>query len=86
MLRFCFVEITMGNTRPKDNPPPECPNMLVWTENDASTYHFKIPLLLALIISGRVRVHTMYLIMWTILYQSSRSGARTLVVRKKTAV
>ena len=76
----------MGNTRPKDNPPLEGPRMLGWTATDASTHHFKITLPLALRISGRVRVPLMYIIMWTILSQSSRSVAQTLVVRNATAV
>ena len=60
--------------------------MLGWTANDAPKHHFKIPLPLALRISGSVRVLLMYLIMWTIVAQSSRSGAQTLVVRNATAV
>ena len=83
---FCFVELTMGNMRPKDNPPPEFPHMLGWTENYASTQHFKITLLLALRISSIVRVPLMYLIIWPILSRLSRSGARTLVVRNVAAV
>ena len=86
VLSFCFMELTMGNPRPKDNPPPECPRMLGWTANDASTHHFKIPLPLALRINSSVRVTLMYLIMWTILAQSSRPGARNLVVRNATSV
>ena len=76
----------MGNPRPKYNPPPEFPRMLGWTENDASTHHFKIPPLLELRISGSVRVPLMYFIMWTNLAQLSRSGDRTIVVRNATAV
>ena len=76
----------MRNLRPKDNPPPEFPRMLGWTENYASTHHFKIPRLLVLRISGSVRVPLMCIIMWTILSQTSRSGARTLVVRNARAV
>ena len=76
----------MGNLRPKDNPPPEFPRMLGWTENYASTRHFKIPLRLDLRISGIVRMPLMYLIMWTILAQWSRLGARTLVVRNTIAM
>ena len=83
---FCFVEITMGNPCHKDNPPPECPHMIGWTANDVSTHHFKILLPLALRISGIVRVPLMYLIMWTILSQSSRLGAHTRVVRNAIAV
>jgi hypothetical protein len=43
----------------------ECPHMLGCTANDASTHHFKMPLPLALSISGIVRVPLMYLIKWT---------------------
>jgi hypothetical protein len=62
--------------------------MLGCTANDASTHHFRMPLPLALSISGivRVRVPLMYLIKWTNLFQSSLSGARTLVVRNAIAV
>ena len=74
VLIFCFVEVTMVNPRPKYNPPPEFPHVLVWTANNVSTNHFKIPLPLALQISSSVRMPLIYLIMWTILAQSSRSG------------
>ena len=86
VLSFCFVELTMGYLLLNDNPPPECPRMLGWIANNASTHHFKIPPPLALRISGSVRVPLMYLTMWTILAQLSRSGAQTLVVRNATAV
>ena len=85
-VEFCFVELTTVNPRPKDNPPPECPRMLGWTSNDASTHHFKIPLPSALRISDSVRVPLMYLIMWTILSQSSRSGDQIISVRNATSV
>jgi hypothetical protein len=62
VLSFCLVELTMVNLRPKDRPHLECPRMLGWTANDASTHHFKLPLPLALKISGIVRVPLMYLI------------------------
>ena len=74
----------MGNPRPKENPPTECPRILGWTANDASTHHFKIPLPLALIISGSVRVPLMYLIMWNILAQLYRLDACTTVFRNAT--
>jgi hypothetical protein len=76
----------MGKPRPKDRPPPECPRMLVWTANDASTHHFKMPLPLALNISGTLWVPLMYLIRWTNLVQSSLSGSHTLVVQNAIAV
>ena len=85
-LSFCFVELIMGNPLPKDNPPLEFPHILGWTESDASTHHFKIPLLLALRIRDSVRMPLVYIIMWTILAQSSRSGARNLVIRNATPV
>ena len=86
VLNFCFVELTVGNPLPKDNPPPECPGVLGWIAKDASTHNFKITLLLTLRMSGSSCVPLMYLIMWTILSQSYRSGAFTLVVRNSTAV
>jgi hypothetical protein len=86
VLSFCLVEITMGNPHPKDRPPPECPRMLGWTANDASTHHFKMPLPLALTISSIIQVPLMYLIMWTNLVQSSLSGSRTLIVKNAIAV
>ena len=85
-VEFFFVELTMVNLLPKDNPPPECPRMLGWTANDASTHHFKIPLPLALRISGSVRLPLMCLIVWTNLAQSYRSCAQTILVRNATAV
>jgi hypothetical protein len=86
VLSSCLVELAMGNTRPKDRPPLECPRMLGWTVNDESTHHFKMPLQLALKIIGIVRVPLMYLLMWTNLVQSSLSGSRTLVVKNAIAV
>ena len=86
VLSFCFVELTTGNPHPKDNTPPECPRMLGWTANNAPTHHFKIPLLMVLRMSSSVRVPLMYLIMWTILAQSPRSGAQNIVGRNATAV
>jgi hypothetical protein len=63
VLSFCLVELTMGNPLPKeDSPPPECLLMLGWTANDASTHHIKMPLPLALRISGSVRVPLRYFI------------------------
>jgi hypothetical protein len=76
----------MGKPRPRDSPPPECPHMLGCTANGASTHHFKMPLQLALSISGMVRVPLMYLIKWTKLFQSSLLGAHTLVVRNAIAL
>jgi hypothetical protein len=52
VLIFCLVELTMGKPRPGDSPPPECPRMLGCTANDVSTHHFKMPLPLAVRISG----------------------------------
>jgi hypothetical protein len=86
VLSFCLVELTMGNPRPRDNPPPECPRMLGCTANDASTHHFIMPLPLSLRTSGIVRAPLMYLIKCTNLFQLSLSGARTLVVRNASAV
>jgi hypothetical protein len=86
VLSFCLVELTMGNPHPKDRPPPDCPLMLGWTANDTSTHLFKIPLPLALTISGIVRVPMMYLIRWNNLVQSSLSGSRTLVIKNAIVV
>ena len=74
VLSFCFVEITIGNPRPKYNPPPECPRMLGWTANDASTHHFKMPLPLALRISSSVLVLLMYLIIFFVPFYYNRLG------------
>ena len=60
MLRFCFVELTIGNPCPKDKPPPEFPRISIWTENDASTHHFKISIPLALRVSESLCVPLMY--------------------------
>jgi hypothetical protein len=85
VLSFYFVELTIGNPHPRDSPTPKCPCMLGCTSNDASTHHFRMPLLLALKISGIIRVPLMYLLRWTNLVQSSLLGARTLVVRNAIA-
>jgi hypothetical protein len=86
VLSFCLVELTMGNPRPRDNPSPGSPRMLGSTANDASTHHFRMPLPLALKISGILQVPMMYLIKWTNLFQLSMPGDRTLVVRNAIAV
>ena len=44
VMSFYFVELTIGNQRPKDKPTPEYPRMLGWTANDASTHHLKFHL------------------------------------------
>ena len=41
---FCLVEMTIGNTHPKYRPPLECPRIVRWIVNDASTHHLKIHL------------------------------------------
>ena len=69
VLRFCLVDLTVGNARSNDNTPLQCPRILVWTENNASTHHFKIPPLLALRTSGSVGVPMMYRIIWTTMVQ-----------------
>ena len=83
---FCLVELTIGKPWPKESPPPECPRMFGWTANDASTHHLRMPLPLALKISGIFLVPLMYFIRWTNLAQSSLSGSRTRVVRNAIAV
>jgi hypothetical protein len=80
VLSFCLVDLTMGNPLTKDSPPPLCPHMLGWTVNAASTHHFKMPVPLALRISGSVHLPLRYFIRWISLFQSSLSGACTLVV------
>jgi hypothetical protein len=86
VLSFCLVELTIGNPRPKDRPPPQCPRMLGWKANDASTHHFKMSLPLALTVSGIARVPMMYLIRWTNLVQISLSAYHTIVVTNAIAV
>ena len=86
VFSFCLVELTIGNPLPKDSPPPECPRMFGWTANDASTHHFRMPLPLALRIRGIDRVPLRYFMRWLSFFQSSLSGARTLVVRNAMAV
>ena len=43
-VELLFVELTIGNTRTKDKPPPECPCVLRWTEKmhppTISKFHF----------------------------------------------
>ena len=86
VLIFCFLELTIGNPRPKNKPPPKCPLILGWTANDASTHHFKIPLPLALRFSERLIVPLRYPIRCTNLSKPSSPGARTLVIRNAMAV
>ncbi len=86
VLSFCLVELTMGYPLPKDRLPLLCPRMLGWTANAASTHHFKMPVLMALRISGSVRVPLRYFIRWTSLIQSSLSDACTCVVKNAVAV
>ena len=86
LLIFCLVGLTIGNLHPKDKPPPECPRILEWTSNDASTRHFNIPLLLALRVSEKLIVPLRYCIICTNFSLSSSLGDRTLVVRNVMAV
>ena len=66
-----FVELIIGNPRPKDKPPSKYPRILGWTENDAPTQLLKIPLTLALRVSKSLLVPLMYCIIFTNLAQSS---------------
>ena len=86
VLSFCFVELTIGNPHPKDKTPPECPLILGWTANDASTHHLKIPFPLVLRVSEILCVPLMYHIRCTNSTQSSLLGAHTLVVINTMAV
>ena len=86
MLSFCFVELTIGNPLSKYNPPTECPHILGWNANDASTCHLKIPFQLELRLSEVLRVILMYCIRCTILSQSPSSCARTLFFINATDV
>ena len=70
----------IGNPRPKDDPTPECPQILVWTSSDASTHHLKIPLPLSMRVSIILHVPLIYCIRCTKLAQSSSLGASTLFV------
>jgi hypothetical protein len=81
VLSFCLVDVTMGNPRPNDSPPPVCPLISGCTAKDPSTHHLSMPVEAALNISGRVLVPQRYLIIWANLVQSSVSGSLTLVVR-----
>ena len=81
VLVLYFVELTIGNPRPKDKPPPEFPRILGWNKNNASTYHFKITLPLALRVIESLLVPLRYRIRCTNFPQSSSSSLCTLVVR-----
>ena len=48
VLIFYFMELTIGNPRPKDKTPTEFPRILGWTANYASNHNFKTPLPLVL--------------------------------------
>ena len=86
VLRSCFVELTIENPQYKDKPTPECTCMLECTTNNASTHHFKIPLPLALRVSGILRLPLMYHIRCTNLAQQSSLGAHNLIVRNTMAM
>ena len=81
MLIFYFVELTIGNPRPKDNPPLECPHILVLTANNASTHHFKISLSLELRVRESLLVTLRYYIRCTDFSQSYLLDACTIFVR-----
>ena len=72
--------LTFGNPRPKYKPPPGCPHILGWTINHASTHHFKISLLLALIDIESLCLPLLYHIICTNLSRSSFPGDLTIVV------
>ena len=86
LLGFCSVEIIIGNTLPKDNPPPECTRILGCTTNNASICHFKITLLLDLRVSESLHAPLMYRIRCTNLTQSSSSGNHAFAVRNTMTV
>ena len=86
ILIFFFVELMIGNPRPKDNPPPECTRILGWTENYASVHHFKIPLPLELRASESLLVPIRCHIICNNLSQYYLLGACTHVVRNFMAV
>ena len=86
VLIFCFMGLVIGNPRPKNKPPLECPRILLWTANNSSAHHFKIPLQLALIFNKRLIAPLRYCIIFTNLAQLYLSGARTLVVINAMAV
>ena len=86
VLIFSFLVLKIGNIRQKDNPHSECPWILGWSANDASTHHFKISLPLAQIVSGRLLVPLRYCIRFTNLSQLSSLVTHTLVVRNVMAV
>ena len=65
VMIFCFVELTIGNSRLKDKPPPEYTRILGWNEKDSPTLHFKIPLPLALRVSEILLVPLRYCIICT---------------------
>jgi hypothetical protein len=62
VLSFYLVKLMMGNPLPKDRPPPQYPHMLGWTANAVSTHHLKMPVLLALRISGSMCMPLRYFI------------------------
>ena len=80
LLRFWFTELTTGNPCPKDKLPPECPHILGWIANNASTHHLKILFPLALLVSESLGVLLMYCIRCTNLSQLSLLVDCTLVV------
>ena len=86
VLSFCFVELTIGNPRPKDKLPPKFPHIIGWTANNASKHHFKILLPLVLRSIKSLSMILMHHIRCTNLSQLSSLGARTLNFRNAMGV
>ena len=53
VFNFYFVEYDIGNPVPVDSPPPKCPLLFGCTPYDPYTYHFNIPVPLALSVRGK---------------------------------
>ena len=85
VLTLCFVELTIGKPRPIINAPPVRPLMLACTAKLALTYQLRIPVPSAPNINGKFTVAQKYSIRCLSLFQSSTSGACTLVVRNAIA-
>ena len=83
---FCFRNSSIIKPDPMYIISPVCPLHSGSASKDSSTHHLMTLRLSALIISGRCRVHLMYIITLTSFPRSYSSGILTRVHRKTIAI
>ena len=85
-VEFLFCGTHNGKSAPQRQSSTRMPSHVRMDSKRCVHLPLQIPLPLAMRISRSVRVPLLYLIMWTILSQSSRAGAQTLLIRNSTDV